>query len=686
MAATMLTPTREIFWNVVDGGAIYLFALAAAALLGYGIYRRVRLWRLGEREVRLDRIGERLRGVALEVFAHRRPLREPYPGIAHLLIFYGFLAQLIATSLIALQEWTGIHFLQGAFYLGYSLVSDVFGMLGVVGLCMAIWRRAVQRPAQLHSVLDDWIALALLLVLFLQGFWIEGLRIALTELGPQPELAPWSPGGYAVALLLQDVAPERLRTFHRLHWWVHALTAFAFLGYLAYGKLGHIGYGLVNLFLRNLDSSGRLAHPDIEAALESDPDSLQTLGVERIEQFSWKSLLDLDACMSCGRCEAVCPAHLSGAPLSPRKLIRDLRGHLSEVGGSLLDSRASGETQRPRLFGEASTDEPAPAVLEAEIWGCRTCGACQRECPVHVEHVPKLVDMRRHLVMMESRMSDEAAALLRSIDERMHPWVGAQGDREAWFRDLELKVLGRGERAEYLFWVGCTGSMIDRNIEVSRALVRILKAAGVDFAVLGAEEACSGDPARRVGGELSFQTCAKRNIEVLDRYGVHKIVTACAHCFNTLRNEYPDFGGDYEVTHHTQLIRELMQSGQLKLRSRVDGLTYHDPCYLGRHNEIYDAPREILGAVSSPGGLVELTRSRSRSLCCGAGGGYAWLDDDPSRRINHMRVEEVQASGASTAAVACPFCLQMFQDALSVLDRERGSRVVDVAELVADAL
>jgi Fe-S oxidoreductase/nitrate reductase gamma subunit len=686
MAATMLTPTREIFWNVVDGGVIYLFALAAAALLGYGTYCRVRLWRLGGREVRVDRLGERLRGLVLEVFAHRRSLRDPYPGIAHLLIFYGFLAQLIATSLIAVQEWTGIPFLKGSFYLGYSLLSDVFGMLGVVGLCMAIWRRALQRPAQLHSVLDDWVALALLLLLFLQGFWIEGLRIALTELGQQPALAPWSPGGYAVALLLQTVDAERLRAFHRLHWWIHALCAFAFLGYLAYGKLGHIGYGLVNLFLRNLDPSGRLTHPDIEAALERDPDSLQTLGVERIEQFSWKSLLDLDACMSCGRCEAVCPAHLSGAPLSPRKLIRDLRSHLTVVGGARLASRATDETERPPLFGEASQGALQPAVLEAEIWGCRTCGACQRECPVHVEHVPKLVDMRRHLVMMESRMSDEAAALLRSIDERMHPWVGAQGDREAWFRDLDLKVLGRGDRAEYLFWVGCTGSMVDRNIQVSRALVKVLTAAGVDFAVLGAEEACTGDPARRVGGELSFQTCAKRNIEVLDRYGVHKIVSACAHCFNTLRNEYPDFGGHYEVTHHTQLIHELMRSGRLNLATRVDALTYHDPCYLGRHNEIYDAPREVLGALSSPGGLVELPRSRSRSLCCGAGGGYAWLDDAPSRRINHMRIEEVQASGALTAAVACPFCLQMFDDALRARAAERGTRVFDVAELVAAAL
>jgi Fe-S oxidoreductase/nitrate reductase gamma subunit len=680
-----VTPTREIYWNVVGERWIYLFALVAVAALAYGVHRRVRLWRLGASEARFDRPGARLRGLLLEVFAHRRPLRNPYAGVAHLLIFYGFLVQLIATSLIALQEWTGVHFLRGTFYLGYSLVSDVFGILGVVGLCMALWRRAVQRPAELHSVLDDWVALSLLLLLFLQGFWIEGLRIALTELPLQPDLARWSPGGYAVALLLGDLDAERLRAFHRLHWWLHALTAFSFIGYLAYGKLGHIGYGLLNVYLRNLNPSGKLEHPDIEAALERDPDAVQSLGVERIDQLSWKSLLDLDACMSCGRCEAVCPAHLSGVPLSPRKLIRDLRAHLTHAGSAALGRQADALERSP-LFGEAAAGSLGPAVLEAEIWGCRTCGACQQECPVWIEHVPKLVDMRRHLVMMESRMSDEAAELLRSIDERMHPWVGVPHDRTAWFRDLEIKVLGRGERAEYLLWVGCTGSMVDRNIEVSRALVKVLKAAGVDFAVLGAEEACTGDPARRVGGELTFQTCAKRNIELLDSYGVRKIVAACAHCFNTLRNEYPDFGGHYDVVHHTQLIRELLQSSRLKLEGKVDSLAYHDPCYLGRHNGVYAAPREILDALAKPGELVELPRSRSRSLCCGAGGGYAWLDDDPRQRINHLRLEEVQASGARTAAVACPFCLQMFEDALGALDSKRDTRVVDIAELVADAL
>ncbi len=684
-------PTREIYWNITAEALIYVFALIAAGFLGYGIYLRVRLWRLGGRESRFDRLGERLGGLLLEVFGHRRQLRDPYPGVAHLFIFYGFLAQLVATSLIALQEWSGVHFLRGTFYLWFSLLSDCFGILGIVGLCMALWRRAVWRPPRLHSVMDDWIALALLLLLFLQGFLVEGIRIAITELRQQPDLAPWSPGGYVVALLLQSFEPERLRSFHRLNWWFHALTAFTFLAYMAYGKLSHIWYGLMNIFFRNLDPSGKLSYPDIDATMESDPEAIETLGVNRIDQYSWKSLLDLDACMNCGRCEEVCPAHISGVPLSPRKLIRDMKDHLTRVGPSLLEARASdgsecGRAELAPLFGETTEGGLQPAVLEDELWGCRTCGACQQECPVYIEHVPKIVDMRRNLVMAESKMSADARKFLKNMDDRMHPWTGAPHDREEWYQDLDLKVLGKGQQAEYLFWVGCTGSMIDRNIQVTRAMVKILKAADVDFAILGPEEVCTGDPARRAGGEFTFQVCAKKNIETLNRYGVSKIISTCPHCFNTYKNEYPEFGGHYEVIHHTQLISDLIRSGRLKLKQKLDSLTYHDPCYLGRHNGVYDAPREILRELSTTGGFKELARSKSKALCCGAGGGYAWMDDDPKKRINYTRLEDVKASGAQTTAVSCPFCMQMFDDALKTLDPKKTMRAADLAELVAEAL
>jgi Fe-S oxidoreductase/nitrate reductase gamma subunit len=684
-----MLPTREIYWNISGGALIYLFALVALGFLATGVYRRVRLWRLGSSERRLDRPLQRLGGVLLEVFGHRRALRDPFPGIAHLLIFYGFLAQFIATSLISLQEWTGIHFLQGSFYLWYSLLSDGFGILGLVGLCMALWRRAVVRPDRLHSVLDDWVVLGLLLLVFVQGFLVEGVRIAITELHQHPDWARWSPGGYLVAQALSGLGADQLGGLHRFLWWFHAATAFVFIAYMAYGKLNHIWYGLTNIYLRNLGPTGKLSHPDIEALAETDPDAIEVLGIDRIDQYSWKSLLDLDACMSCGRCEEVCPAHMSGVALSPRKLIRDMKTHLTATGPELLAARAAGgegaAAELAPLFGEPGEGAP-PAVLEEELWGCRTCGACQQECPVYIEHIPKMVDMRRHLVMTQSKMGEAAQQFLKNLDDRMHPWAGASRDREEWYQDLDLKVLGRGDRAEYLFWVGCTGAMIERNVAVTRAMVKVLQAGGVDFAILGAEEVCTGDPARRAGGELTFQICAKTNIETLASYDVKKIITTCPHCFNTYRNEYPDFGGHYEVVHHTELIRDLIRAGRLRLTKSLDSVTYHDPCYLGRHNGVYDAPRQVLGELATEGGFTEMARSRSRSLCCGSGGGYAWMDDDPKQRINQMRLADVKACGATTAAVSCPFCMQMFDDAVAALDPDGSTRAVDLAELVAEAL
>ncbi|MEE8473997.1 MAG: (Fe-S)-binding protein [Myxococcota bacterium] len=687
-----MDPTREIYWNIVNEGLLYVLAVPALAFFAWGVWRRIRLWRLGAPETRLDRIPERVRGVLTEVFGQRRLRRRSFPAVIHLLIFYGFLAQFVATSLVSLQEWTGVHFLRGSFYLGFSLGSDVFGILAIVGLCLALWRRLILRPPHLHSFVDDWLSLGLLLLLFVQGFAVEGCRIAVTELSQQPELARWSPGGYVVALLIEDLGAARLSAIHRFLWWFHAATAFGFIGYMSHGKLGHIFYGPLNIFLRNLDGSGKLSHPDIEAVLDSDPDALEHLGVAKIDDFKWKQLLDLDTCVNCGRCEEVCPATLSGAALSPRKLIQDLMAHLHETGPSLLAASSSGSNAESPLSDvhplvAASSEQSArAAVLEEEIWGCRTCGACQTECPVAVEHIPTILDMRRNLVMTKSRMGEDTQQFLKNIEDRTHPWVGTAHDREGWFADLDIKVLGRGDTAEYLFWVGCTGALVDRNIKVTRAMVRVLQAAGVDFAVLGAEESCTGDPARRVGEELSFQTCAKTNVETFERYGVEKIITTCPHCFNSLKNEYPDFEGRYEVIHHTQLIADLVRRGRLRLREELTSLTYHDPCYLGRHNGVYDEPREVLESLSQPGGFQDMERSRSRALCCGAGGGYAWMDDAPPRRINQMRLDDIRSSGAKTAAVSCPFCMQMFDDAVASKDSEENIRVADVAELVAEAL
>ena len=679
-----MEPTRKIYWNIIDGPAIYLLAIVAVGVLIYGIVRRVQLWRLGQPEVRTDRMGERFKGLLIEIFGQRRHLRDRFPGVAHLLIFYGFLGAFIATLVIAVQEWTGIHFLQGSFYLWYSLFADLAGVIGLVGILMALYWRGVVRPARLHSVMDDWIALVLLLLLFLQGFVVEGIRINVTELQEHPSWAVWSPVGYVVALMLKGINPQSLMDLHRGLWWLHAITAFAFIAYFVYGKFTHVFYGAANILLRNLGSTGKLSHPDIDVLLEEDEEALDRLGIDSIERFSWKSLMDLDACVNCGRCESVCPATTSGSALSPRKLIQDMRGQLSLVGPSIRSgSEAAGPLQA--LLGDGE-DGSVPAVLEDEIWGCRTCGACMQECPMYIEHIPKIVDMRRHLVMTESKMGEDAQTFLKNMDDRMHPFAGVSRDREEWYQDLDVKVYGQGDQAEYLFWVGCAGAMVDRNIDVSRAMVKVMDAAGVDFALLGNEEVCTGDPARRVGGELTYQMCSKENIETFERYGIKKIVTACPHCMNTLKNEYPDYGGDYEVVHHSELIDSLIEDGRIEPKSQLESVTYHDPCYLGRHNGVYDAPRDVIESVSKEGALVELKNSRSKSDCCGSGGGYAWMDDHPEKRVNHTRFEQIQGCGAKTAALSCPFCMQMFADAGSALDPEGEVRVADIAELVAESI
>ena len=689
--------TREIYWNIIGGPAIYVLAGVAVAILLRGAWRRVQLWRKGAPESRSDRIAERLIGVFIEIFGQRRHLRDPFPGVAHLFIFYGFLGAFLATTLIAIQEWTGTHFIAGSFYLFFSLFADLAGAMGLVGLLMALYWRLIVRPDRLHSVMDDWIALGLLLLIFVQGFLVEGIRIEATELDSAPELARWSPIGYVVALALRGFDPQTLLGLHRVLWWFHAVTAFAFIAYFVYGKFTHVLYGAGNIFFRNLGPTGKLSHPDIDEMLDEDEEALDRLGIGQIDRFSWKALMDLDACVNCGRCESVCPASIGGSPLSPRKLIQDMRGHLDRVGPSMMAGDEAPENLHLIGDGKAGDGkagdgagegegEGASAVLEDELWGCRTCGACMRECPMYIEHVPKIVDMRRHLVMTESKMGEEAQTFLKNMDDRMHPFAGASRDREEWFEDLDVKVFSRGDKAEYLFWVGCAGSMVDRNIEVSRAMVKVLDAAGVEFGLLGAEEVCTGDPARRAGGELTYQMCAKENVENFERYGIKKVITTCPHCFNTLKNEYSDYGGELEVVHHSELIEELLHDGRLQPRKNLDSVTYHDPCYLGRHNDVYEAPRAVVEGVSQPGALIEMEKSRSKSHCCGSGGGYAWMDDKLDKRINLERFEQVQGCGAKTAALSCPFCMQMFADASGALDPDGEMRVADIAELVAESL
>jgi Fe-S oxidoreductase len=641
---------------------------------GWGCYRHYRLWRQGKPAIRLDHPWDRVKALFGHGFGHQRLIKDAYPGLMHLFIFSAFGVEFIGTALIALQVDLGRVFLWGDFYLYYSLVLDIFGALGIIGLIMAAERRYLRKVERLTDTPDDGLALLILFIVFFTGFLVEGMRIGATELAQHPGWAVWSPGGLVIAKLAATVGftQETFLSWHRFWWWFHMVLIFGFLAYIPYSaKLFHMISAPINAFLLDLKPKGVLEPiPNFEEA--------ESFGAAKLQDFTWKQLLDLDACTACGRCQARCPAYNSGKPLSPKQVILDLRNYMHDVVVTPVAGAGGNGVEARRMVGDVIQDDT--------LWACTTCGACVQECPVMIEHIDTIVDMRRHLVMNEARMPETVEQTLRSMEQRSHPWRGTPYTRTNWLEGLDIPILSEKGGADYVFWVGCTGALMDRNMKVTQAMATILKAAEVDFAVLGEEEVCTGDPARRLGNEYLFQMLAQRNIETLQRYGVKKILTQCPHCFNTLLNEYPQFGGSFEVIHHTQFVERLLREGKLKLTKPItQTITYHDSCYLGRHNGIYQAPREILQQI--PGvKTVEMEHNRERGLCCGAGGGHAWMDENSPRKVNFMRTEEAVHTKADVIGSACPFCLQMFEDGIRGVHVEESLAVQDLAEIVAKAL
>ena len=655
---------------------IYVLAAIALAFWVFGLYRRYQLWRLGKPDDCSKDIGKRtpvfIRTTIVDFLAHRRFLRDPYPGMMHLILFWGFVILLLASGVDAFTHYITGHII-GTPYLWFKLIVNIAGLLALIGIIMAAFRRYILRPKRLNTLLDDDIGIALIAAMLITGFMVEGLRQTATELALHPDWAPWSAGGYVLAKAFAGMSQDSLLFWHRLLWWFHSALVIGAIIYsgLAFSKLQHIVVSPLNTFFRSLGPVGVPASINIENA-ESEP-----LGVGAIKDFTWKQLLDLDACTNCGRCQDACPAWATGKPLSPRKVVQDLKVHMLKAA----DNQANQPDIVPTLVGEAPN--------EAEIWACTTCGACQETCPVYVEHIVKIIDLRRNLVLAQSKMPETAQLMLRNMQSRGHPWAGIQSLRLRgdWTSGLELKILAEGDNVNTLFWVGCTGALAERNVAATLSMTKVLKAAGVGFGVLGEAETCCGDPARRAGYEFQFQIMAEQNIEIFKSYNIKEIITLCPHCYNTIKNEYPKYGGDFKVVHYTQLIADFIGQGKLKLTRELNSrITYHDPCYLGRYNGVYLEPRRILRAIPETK-VEEMERSRNTGFCCGGGGGHMWIEEQPgSTKINQMRLEDVVKTGADTVVTACPYCLQMFEESIEHKEMKDSLKARDLVELVEEAM
>jgi len=708
-------PSREILWNVFPWGMIiYIIAVLIMAYMVYTVIRRYKMWHLGKDDPRIKgNLSERwkafIKTAIIDGILHRKFMgmfdnmghrpskpgdcqpKEWYPGLMHFLIAIGCILLLVGTAMDVFAHYV-YDFLINGVYFWHSLFVDIGGLMALIGVIMAFIRRYGQKPQRLDNKTGDLMALLAIILIVVSGFILEGLRVAANELVEHPAWSHWSPGGFLLAEYFKQFSQSSLLVWHRLIWWAHSLIVFGFLIYISctFNRLWHIVLSPLNVFWRNLGPRGAMNPIDLENST--------SFGISKIEGYTWKNILDMDACTRCGRCQDNCPAHLSGKPLSPKKVLQSLKEEWLKKAPALMAAQAKAAVKTEGAAASEAPAEPAPVaeteekpliggVVETDaIWNCTTCFACQEVCPVWAEPMAKMGEMRRNLVLEQASIPETAEGALRSIEDRGHPWRGTLMTRTSWMEGLEVPTLAEKPDAEILYWVGCTEALEDRSIKVAQATVKLLKMAGVNFAVLGDEESCCGDPARRLGNEYLYQMQANRNIEVLNNYKVKKILTGCPHCFNTLKNEYPQFGGNYEVIHHSEFILQLFKEGKLKVSKGPSArVTYHDPCYLGRYNNIFEAPREILSYIPELD-LVEMDRNRERNFCCGAGGGHMWLEEQKvGERINVMRTEQALSTKATVVATACPYCLQMFQDGIKTKAVEETLKVMDFTEILASS-
>lgn len=657
--------------------AFIVVTLGALSTFSFFIYRRWLLVKQGRPMLYRDRWADRLAHLLAYFFGQRGLFREKVAGTMHALIFWGFLVFSIRTLTLFVEGFSNWELPVNGVTNFYFFWKDLFALLVCLAIVVAYVRRAFLK--NITRITRSWgahLILTQILALMLTDLLIDGAEIA-AHGNPRAgwAFASATVGGLFNAMGLSEAT---LSVVYNVAWWLHALTLLFFLNFLPASKHFHVISSFFNVLFTRIGPRGKLDKLDVEGAFERN----EQLGLHTIRDLSWKDSLDLFSCTECGRCEYNCPAHISGKVLSPKEIIIELRDHAYE------EVPLFGKPKEPQRIVTAS-------VQPEELWACTTCMACVEACPVDIDQLGKIVQMRRNEVMSQDKYPEMFAEVFAGIEKRGNPWNQHPSARLDWAKGLTVKTMAQvkaaNEKVEYLFWVGCSTAFDPRNQKIARSMVQILNAAGVSFAVLGEEESCTGDPARRIGHEYLYQIQAQTNVETLKSYAFEKVLTLCPHCFNTIKNEYPDFGGSYTVIHHTELLKELLDQGKLTLNKSLDAVvTYHDSCYLGRHNKIYEQPRDILRKI--PGvQVVEMERTRGRGMCCGAGGGLMWLEEEPGKRVNERRVEQAQEAVAARQngkpaliASACPFCMTMMEDGLAA--KKSAMQDKDVAELVAEAM
>ena len=678
--------TREVFGGI-PGPLKAAFYIVIPVVLVYGAVmfsQRVKNWERGRpdnRALNTRTAKKRAKNFRAGVWM-KTLLRDPAAGLMHSLIYFSFLILLAVTTILEINHQLpeNFQFLEGGVYQGYSFVADAAGLALVIGVAWALVRRYVQRPYRIRIKSKPEHLLGLLVIGFLgvSGFMAEAYRIANSGM---PSFEKWSFVGYPIATLVENNA--NVAGWQQVWWVAHVIAFVVLLAIIPVTMLRHMFTSPLNMWLSDRERPKGAMKP-MPNLMETE---LESFGVATIEDFTWKQLLDLDSCTMCGRCTSVCPAHATGKPLDPREIV--LKS--GEVMAATGDPKVS-----PPLSVDGEITVSAGSLFErissAEVWACTTCKACDEICPVNIEIMDKILDMRRYLSLMESDFPTELGNAYRAMENQGNPWGMNQGERADWADKLDVDVpIVDGSSAldhEYLYWVGCAGSFDDKNKKVTQAMAKLLTRAGVDFAVLGASEMCTGDSARRSGNEYIFQMLAMQNIETMNGMGVRKIITQCPHCFNTLLNEYPQLGGNYEVVHHTQLLEFLVDSGQLDMsQARLEErVVYHDSCYLGRHNDVYLAPRKLIGSLGGVE-IVEAGRNGTTGMCCGAGGARMWMEESTGKQVNVERSQELLATGATRIATACPFCYIMIDDGVKGEGVEEDQvRVGDIALHMLEAL